>query len=84
MRSSDCAVKLCSRRDRTSLSRSCALLSLDDASEQLQNGVKPLINGLDKATLPDTRRVTSCLEVGSLGWRYQADALIDRFGWVLR
>jgi hypothetical protein len=84
LRSSDCAVELSSRRDRTSLSRSCALLSLDDASEQLQNGTKPLINGLNKTTLPDTRRVTSCLEVGSLGWRYQADALIDRFGSVLR
>ena len=40
------------KANRTSLSRSCALLSLDDASEQLQNGAKPLINGLNKATLP--------------------------------
>ena len=76
MRSNDCAVKFRPRRDRTNLSRSCALLSLD-ASEQLQNDVKPLINGLDKARLPDTKRVTSCLEVCSLGWRYQANALIE-------
>jgi X-X-X-Leu-X-X-Gly heptad repeat protein len=79
MRSSDGAVKLCSRRDRTSLSGSCALLSLDNI-QQLQNGTKPLINGLNKATLPDTRCVIRCLEVGSLGWRYQANSLLERLG----
>ena len=77
MRFGDCAVKFCPRRDRTSLSKSCALLNLDDASE-LQNGVKPLINGLNKATRYQARG-TSSLEVGSLGWRYQANALIELF-----
>jgi hypothetical protein len=65
MRSSDCAVKLCSRRDRTSLSRSCVLL----------NGVKPLIQGLDKAMLPDTGRATICLE-GCSRLPIQANSLI--------
>ncbi len=57
MRSSDCAVKFCPRRDRTSHSRSCALLNLDDASEQLQNGVKPLINGLIEACKSDNTSI---------------------------
>jgi hypothetical protein len=67
MRSSDCVVKLCSRRDRTSLSRSCALL----------NGVKPLIQGLEKAMLPDTGRATICLEVCSR-LPIQANSLIHQ------
>jgi hypothetical protein len=59
MRSRDCALKFCPRRNRTSLSRSCALLCFYDASERLQNAVKPLVNGLNKAKLPDSKQVTS-------------------------
>ena len=41
------------------------LESLDDASEEPQDGVQPMIKGLDKATRPNSRRVTSCPEVCS-------------------
>src|SRR5277367_1338413 len=47
--------------------RSCTPPDPGAASEKLQDGAMPLIDGLDEAKLPNTRRVRSCLEWLSVG-----------------
>ena len=65
MQYDDCAVTLREAETAHVLCPEVDLLSLEDASEEPQDGVPPMIKGLDKATRPNTRRVTSCPEVCS-------------------
>jgi len=64
----DCAAKLPKARPHKSLFRSCALPILGTASEQLQDGAMPLINGLDKAKLPANQKSEKLSRI-ALSWR---------------